>query len=88
MRYDFAIYKANKLYCLLEYDGGQHRSAKQMYGSTIEEKEKNFKNIVENDKLKNEYAKRNNILLYRIYIRNIKKNKEKLKDCLKELNII
>ena len=88
LRFDFGIYKNDELFCLIEYDGAQHRSVEQSYGTTYKEKQDNFIKIQNNDKLKNEYAKKNNITLHRFYIRNIANNKDKVEDFLKSIHVI
>jgi len=49
---------------LIEYDGEYHYKA--IIGSTLEEKQKRFENCQRRDKIKNEWAKANNIPLLRI----------------------
>ena len=61
LRFDFAIFKDEKLEMLIEYDGGQHFKAVDMYGG-----EEGFKKQLERDRVKNEYCKDNNITLLRI----------------------
>jgi len=60
---------------LIEYDGKQHFEIVNFYGSSIEKAKKNFIKIKNNDKIKNEYCKTNNIPLIRISykIKNIEK---------------
>lgn len=55
-RFDFAIFKNNKLYCLIEYDGKQH------FEDGFFDLEKNK----QRDKIKNSYCLFYNIPLYRI----------------------
>ena len=89
LRYDFGILDKNhELKCLIEYDGGQHRSVKQMYGSTEEQKLENYARQKKHDKLKTEYAKNHNIPLYRFYVRNVANNKDKVEQYLKDFGII
>ena len=52
-RFDFAIFKNNKIHCLIEYQGIQHYDI-------------NHKWHTETDDIKREYCKRNNILLIEI----------------------
>jgi hypothetical protein len=61
LKYDFYLVNFN---LLIEYDGEGHYFP--CFGSTLEEKEKNFKNTQRRDKIKNEWAKANNIPLLRI----------------------
>ena len=88
LRYDFGIIENGKLKCLIEYDGAQHRSVKQMYGSTYEEKLANYIRTKKHDKLKTEYAKKHNIPLFRFYVRNVAKNKDKVEKHLRDFGII
>lgn len=61
LRFDFAVFKNNKLDCLIEYDGEQHYLSKadKMWSDTLLKRR-------ERDKIKNQYALNNGILLYRI----------------------
>ena len=56
LRFDFAVFKDNKLSHLIEYDGPQHYDKEDRWYS---------EKIVKHDKLKNEYCKRNKIKLLR-----------------------
>lgn len=59
LRFDFGIIDENKkVKCLIEYDGEFH------YNQFFQKQ--NLKNIQENDKIKNQYCKNNNIVLIRI----------------------
>ena len=61
-RYDFILLDDNfHPYRLIEYDGEQHYRAVEYFGG-----EEQFKKLQENDKVKNEYAKRHNLPLIRI----------------------
>lgn len=60
--FDFAIFKNNKLYCLIEYDGKQHYE----YSGYGWDNEENFKQTQYRDKQKNEWCEKLNIPLYRI----------------------
>lgn len=88
LRYDFGIIENDKLKCLIEYDGAQHRSVKQMYGSTYEESLQNYIKIKKHDKLKTEYAKKHNIPLLRFYVRDVANNKDKVEKYLRDFGII
>ena len=67
--FDFALFENGSLKCLIEYDGSQHYNKK--FGSS----DKEFLRIKNNDKIKNEYFKNNNILLIRIkYVSNYNPN--------------
>lgn len=61
-RFDFAIFKNQQLYCLIEYDGKQHFE----YVNTWHKTEENFLAAITRDEEKNEYCRKNNIKLYRI----------------------
>lgn len=61
LKFDFYMTEIN---ILLEYDGEGHYHA--IHGSTPEEKEENLRNQQFRDRLKDEYAKANNIPLLRI----------------------
>ena len=61
LRYDFYLVGLN---LLIEYDGHGHYMP--CFGSTPEKKQKNFKDCQRRDKIKNEWAKANNIPLLRI----------------------
>lgn len=63
LRFDFAIFdKDDKMLCLIEYDGRQHFEYKENWKISKED----WISLRENDKIKNEYCKDNNIPLYRI----------------------
>jgi len=66
LRYDFGIYREDKLSFLLEYDGEQHFRPATFGGISQEQAEENFTKQQYHDKLKNDYAKENNIPLLRI----------------------
>lgn len=61
LRFDFAIFKDQKLQYLIEYDGEQHFSNKtdNIWTDNLAKRQKR-------DKIKNEYCLKNNIHLYRI----------------------
>ena len=58
--FDFALFKEGELLCLIEYDGKQHFEAIDMFGG-IEALE----DVQRRDAMKNDYCKKNNIVLYR-----------------------
>jgi len=62
LKFDFALFKNNKLFCLIEYDGELHFR----YVKGLHKGEKIFKLQKRYDKLKNEYCKKNNIKLIRV----------------------
>lgn len=62
LRFDFAIFENNKLSYLIEFDGKQHFTGPEAKWKNSHSLEK----IQEYDKIKNDYCKKNNILLKRI----------------------
>lgn len=80
LRFDFAIFKENKLYCLIEFDGRQHFSYDKNWNISYEE----FLQLQERDQLKNQYCLDNNIKLYRLS--NYDTIKDDLKNILGEYN--
>lgn len=58
--FDFAIFKNNSLFCLIEYDGRQHYNAIDLFGG-----ESALKGTKKRDDIKNMYCTSNNIPLYR-----------------------
>lgn len=76
LRFDFLINKNNNIY-LIEYDGLEHYSEDNQFGS----KKENFERIQYNDGLKNDFAKLKGIPLLRIpYIL----DKEKIENLIKK----
>ncbi len=61
LRFDFAILNNGKVFCLIEYDGEQHFHPVEVFGG-----EDGFQKTVDNDSIKNEYCKCNNIPLFRL----------------------
>lgn len=61
LRFDFAIFKNKELYCLIEFQGGQHEKPVDWFGG-----EESFKLTVERDNIKRKYCKDNNIKLIEI----------------------
>lgn len=61
MRFDFAIFKDNKLHCLIEYDGEQHYTPIERWGG-----EEKFIIQQERDNRKNQYCAENGLKLIRI----------------------
>ena len=61
LRYDFAVFKNNQLYCLIEYDGELHYQSRKDFGG-----EEGLKYRKQCDEIKNQYCRKNNIPLYRI----------------------
>lgn len=59
LRFDFAVFYEDKLYCLIEADGYQHFYDDGLFGKDLNETKRR-------DELKNEYCKNNNIHLIRI----------------------
>ena len=60
--FDFAIFKEDKLFCLIEYDGEQHYKDIPRFTNYFGD----FKERHDRDLIKDKYCKNNNILLYRI----------------------
>lgn len=60
LKFDFAIFKDDEVFCLFEYDGLQHFKPIEFFGG-----EKGFQNTQERDKIKNDYCLENHIPLYR-----------------------
>lgn len=61
--FDFGIILNNKIF-IIEYDGRQHFMP--IFGRNDEEREKEFKNTIKHDQIKNQFCKDNNINLLRI----------------------
>ena len=64
LKFDFAIFKGQTLYCLIEYQGSQH--FQNMENST-------WNSPQEHDKMKREYCKKNNITLIEISYKDLEK---------------
>ena len=78
-RFDFAIFKENILFCLIEYDGKQHFN----YINTWHKNEQAFLDSQERDRQKDEWCEKSGIKLYRIsYKDNIE---DKLNVIIKEI---
>ena len=76
LRFDFAVFKNQSLYCLIEYNGKQHYEPIEYFGG-----EESFKKQQKNDNLKKEYCQKNNIPLYIInYKQDIITEMEKIID--------
>ena len=58
LRFDFAIFKDNNLYCLIEFQGEQHTLSSNGFYS---------EKLIKHDKQKEEYCLNNNIRLEKIY---------------------
>ena len=77
LRFDFAIFKDDKVRCLIEYDGEQHYDKNNPYY---------HKEIETHDILKNKYCEKHNFKLYRIrYDENIEERVTKI--CLEMLGV-
>lgn len=61
LRFDFAIFKDTKLYCLIEFQGGHHNKSVEWFGG-----EEAFKLTQERDNIKREYCRQHNIELIEI----------------------
>lgn len=55
LRFDFAVFSQQKLYCLIEYNGIQHYDSNNLYWTP---------ELQKHDSMKKEYCNKNNILLY------------------------
>lgn len=74
-RFDFALFNKGKLLCLIEYQGSIHFKAEGT-GWNIEE---NLRKRQENDRIKREFCKNNNIKLYEItYLEDIIERMEEI----------
>jgi hypothetical protein len=60
LKFDFAIIKNGKVFCLIEYDGKQHFEPIEFFGGT-----ESFIETLKRDKIKNNYCISNNIPLLR-----------------------
>jgi hypothetical protein len=80
LKFDFAIFKNNNLSLLIEFDGRQHE-----FG--FNNNSESLSKIQKNDKIKNDYCKDNNILLYRISYKNIINTQDIVKNILIENNL-
>lgn len=61
LRFDFAIFKQDKLFCLIEYQGIQHYQSIEYWGG-----DEYLKDLQKKDNMKIEYCIKNNIPLYHI----------------------
>lgn len=61
LRFDFAVFKEQQLYCLIEFQGDQHYKPVEWFGG-----EENLKVVQARDDIKREYCKKNNIKLIEI----------------------
>lgn len=61
LRFDFAIFKNQQLYCLIEFQGDQHSKSVEWFGG-----EEALKLTKERDNIKREYCKKHNIKLIEI----------------------
>ena len=61
LRFDFAIFKNQNLYCLIEFQGDQHSKPVEWFGG-----EEAFKLTQERDNIKRQYCQDNNIILIEI----------------------
>jgi hypothetical protein len=65
--FDFAVFNNQDiLICLIEYDGEQHYKPVKFYGCDDLQANLSHDKLIKNDKLKNDYCKRNKIQLLRI----------------------
>lgn len=66
-RFDFVLYKNNQIFCIIEYDGRQHKKYDKNWKMTQE----NFERLQYIDNLKDKYCNDKNILLYRFNKENL-----------------
>ncbi len=66
LRFDFVIFKNNKINLLIEYDGKQHYKPINFGGISDDEALINYKRTKKYDNIKNQYCLKNNIPLLRI----------------------
>ena len=66
LRFDFGVYKNNKLLCLIEYDGEQHYMPVKFCDISDDEVQQKLLDTQRRDKIKNDYCLKNNIPLLRI----------------------
>lgn len=67
LRFDFAIIQNQKIQYFIEFDGKQHFESVKYFGG-----QQNFIQIQKNDKIKNDWCKKNNIPLIRIPFSHLK----------------
>lgn len=60
LKFDFAVFKNNKLFCVIEYDGHQHFKPVEIFGGASQFEETQIR-----DQIKDEYCLSHNIPLYR-----------------------
>ena len=83
LKFDFAIFKNDKLELLIEFDGIQHFEPVDTFGG-----EEEFKETQIRDNIKNEFCKKNNIPLLRIPYWELENIDNIVCSKLKELNLI
>src|ERR1035437_5080654 len=64
--FDFAVFKNEKLFCLIEFNGIQHYESTSFGCHSSEESENNFEKLKKNDIIKIKYCESKNILLIQI----------------------
>lgn len=69
LRFDFAIFKDNKILFLIEYDGKQHFSVDSQFEKDKKKAKEKFEETKRRDELKNRYCKVKGIKLLRISYR-------------------
>jgi very-short-patch-repair endonuclease len=67
LKFDFAVFVDNRLFCLIEFDGKQHSQSVDYFGG-----EEALKVLQENDNRKNEYCKTKGFKLIRIPYKHLK----------------
>ena len=80
-RFDFALFKNDKLRCIIEFDGKQHYS----YIATWHKTQEDFKKSQLRDNEKTQFCQDHDIPLYRIkYDEDIEKRLEQIMNEIKE----
>lgn len=83
--FDFAIFKNDKLLCLIELQGQQHYYPFTFNNESHETKVKNFEDRVKKDKIKEAYCKEHNIPLLTIKYTKFDKMEKILDDFINSL---
>lgn len=86
LRFDFAVFKNQKLIFLLEYDGQQHSEIVNFSGDK-EKAKKDFEALQVRDRIKDKYCADHNIPLYRIDYKENNHIEETLNSILNQYNI-
>lgn len=79
LRFDFAVFKENKIISLIEFDGIQHMKPVKHFGG-----EDSFRKRQIKDRIKDEYCISNKLLLIRISYKEFNKNPKNIVRILNE----